>query len=117
MFPAGLNEVDAHVRCARWLIILSLFLGSAACFHAAKTSGTQSQESQRWYVAERDVPPLGLKYHSALVPFPKGEEMRKKFALVLTDNLAQDFDKVRQVFCQATVPVVQSLRNLQTALV
>ncbi|HYX32946.1 MAG TPA: hypothetical protein VE954_07510 [Oligoflexus sp.] len=101
---------------ARWLVFVSLFLSSAACLRAAKTSGPQSQENQRWYATERDVPPLELKYHSALTPFPKGEEMRKKLCFGFDSQRSQDFDKVRQVFCQANVPVIQSLRDLQTAL-
>jgi hypothetical protein len=98
------------------LLILGILMGSMACVRGTKKSGTKEEGVQRWYAAEREAPPLELKYHSVLTPFPKGEEMRQRLCFGFDAQRAQDFDKVRQAFCQAEVPKVTSLRELQAAL-
>ncbi|WP_176736768.1 c-type cytochrome [Oligoflexus tunisiensis] len=103
-------------KSLRPLIILSVLLASSACIRRAKNSEVQEAPSGRWYAAERDVPPLELNYHKVLTPLPQGAEMLKRLCFGFDPQRSQDFDKVRQVFCQATVPTVTSLRDLQSAL-
>lgn len=98
------------------LLILGMVLGSVACVRSAKKNGSTNETIPRWYAAEREVPPLELKYHSALAPFPKGEEMRQRLCFGFDAQRAQEFDKVRQAFCKAEVPQVTSLRELQALL-
>lgn len=99
------------------LVFLGILLGSLACVRGTKSSTTKDSDDGRWYAAAREtVPPLELKYHSALAPFPKGEEMRKKLCFGFDPARSQEFDKVRQAFCQAEVPKINGLRDLQTAL-
>lgn len=100
----------------RFLVFLSMMLSASACIRAAKTSDAKDLDHQRWYAAEREVPPLELKYHSALAALPKGEDMRKRLCFGFDAQRSQEFDKVRQAFCQADVPKITSLRDLQTAL-
>jgi hypothetical protein len=98
------------------LLGLGILLGSVACVRGTKKTEDKAPEPERWYAAEREAPSLELKYHSALAPFPKGEEMRKRLCFDFDPARAQEFDKVRQAFCQAEVPKVTSLRELQAAL-
>ncbi|HET9238124.1 MAG TPA: hypothetical protein VFO10_12770 [Oligoflexus sp.] len=99
-----------------YFLILGMILGTAGCVRGAKKNEAQESSVGRWYAVERDVPPLELKYHSVLAPFPKGEEMRQRLCFGFDAQRAQDFDKVRQAFCQAEPPKITSLRELQAAL-
>ncbi len=98
------------------LIILGFIWGSMACVRGAKKSEPKEESSPRWYAAEREVPPLELKYHSVLAPFPKGEDMRQRLCFGFDPERATDFDKVRQAFCQTNLPKISSLRELQATL-
>lgn len=100
----------------RALLILKIFLLSVACVRVAKKTDTKDETAPRWYAAEREVPPLELKYHSVLAAFPKGEDMRQRLCFGFDTQRSQEFDKVRQAFCQAEVPTITSLRDLQVLL-
>src|SRR6478735_1048349 len=99
---------------------LSKFLWGAVCLclSCVRASKTESIDySQfRWYAEARDVPALELRYHEALKNFPKGEDMRSRLCFGFDSERTQDFDKVRQVFCQKDVPQISSLKDLQSAL-